>query len=230
MKDSKKIIIMYGPPGAGKDTQARYLVKKFNLHQVSSSALIEKKIYNPHLANDPIIQRERENYERGILCTPSWVTELINQEVDRLAQQGLSLIFTGSPRTLYEAENEIPYWESLYGKENIHIIVIKVKPETSIFRNSHRRICKNCGLPIIYSSETKDLKACPYCGGEIITRGTLDDPETIKIRLKEYQERTEPILDYLKERGYQLIEIDGEPSPEEVKKEIFSKIQPFLGN
>lgn len=230
MKASKKIIILYGPPGAGKDTQANYLKEAFGFYQVSSSALIEKKIFDPQLANDPLIQQEKANYESGKLCTPSWVSELVNQEVARLKDKEKGLIFTGSPRTLYEAEKEIPYWESLYGKENIHIIVIRIKPETSIFRNSHRRICKNCGLPIIYSPQTENLKTCPQCGGEIVDRGVLDDPETIKVRLKEYQERTEPILDYLKKRGYQLIEIDGEPPPEEVKKAIFSQLQPLLEN
>ncbi|HOK20621.1 MAG TPA: nucleoside monophosphate kinase [Candidatus Paceibacterota bacterium] len=219
-----KILIFYGPPGAGKDTQARRVAFKSNAIIVSSSKLIEEKIFDPQLQNDPIIQRERKNYESGALCTPEWVTQIINDKVRELAAQKQSLIFTGSPRTMYEAENEIPYWEKVYGKENIHPILITLKPETSLFRNTHRRICEKCGYPVVYSWEAEMWKFCPLCGGRLIDRGVLDDEATIRVRLKEYEERTKPILDYLKERGYQIIEIDGEPFPDVVTQQLFDAL------
>jgi len=221
----KKILIMYGPPGAGKDTQAKRIANKTKAVIVSSSKLIEEKIFDPNLQNDPIIQRERKLYEAGILCTPSWITELINNKVKELYEKNISLIFTGSPRTLYEAENEIPFWENLYGQKNIYVLLINLKEESSIFRNSHRRICENCGYPVIYSFETESWKFCPVCGGRLVERGALDKSETIKVRLKEYKERTKPVLNYFKNRGYQLIEIDGEPLPDVVTQEIFKKLE-----
>jgi adenylate kinase len=226
----QRIVILYGPPGAGKDTQAERIAHKFNFVIVSSSKLIEERIFNPALQNDSIIQRERKLFEAGRLCTPSWITEIINEKVNQLHQEGKGLIFTGSPRTLYEAENEIPYWESIFGQNNILAIVINIRPETSIFRNSHRRICEKCHNPIIFSKETENLTQCPVCGGKIIDRGVLDAPETIKVRLQEYKNRTEPIFKYLKERGYQLIGIDGEPLPDEVTKQIFKKLEPLIKN
>jgi len=226
----QKIIILYGPPGAGKDTQAERIAQKFNFIIVSSSKLIEEKIFNPALQGDSIIQRERKLFEEGRLCTPSWVTKIINEKVDQFHREGKNLIFTGSPRTLYEAENEIPYWESIFGQSNILAVVIKIKLGTSIFRNSHRRICEKCRNPIIYSKETENLTQCPVCGGKIVARGILDTPETIKVRLEEYKNRTEPIFEYLKKRGYQLMEIDGEPLPDEVSKQIFNKLRPLMKN
>ncbi|MGB9848102.1 MAG: adenylate kinase family protein [Minisyncoccia bacterium] len=222
--EKPKILIFYGPPGAGKDTQAKRVAFKTGAYIVSSSKLIEEKIFNPDLQNDPIIQRERKNYESGALCTPEWVTEIINNKVKELHQEKKSLIFTGSPRTLYEAENEIPFWESIYGKENIFIIEIKLKEETSIFRNSHRRVCENCGYPVVYSFETEMWRFCPMCGGKIVDRGALDKPETIKVRLVEYRERTKPVIDYFINRGYSIIEIDGEPLPDIVTQNIFEQL------
>ena len=218
-----KIAILYGFPGAGKDTQAEILEENLNFTQVSSSYLIEKKIFDSNLQNDPIIKYQKELYESGKLCDPEWVTKIINEEVVELHQEGRNLVFSGSPRTLYESENEIPYWEDLYGKDNIFVFLIKISEETSIFRNTHRRICSVCHHPIVYSEESKNLKFCPLCGGELKKRG-LDTKELMKVRVKEYKERTEPIFNYLKERGYQVIEIDGEVSPNEVAKQIIKHI------
>jgi len=219
-----KILIFYGPPGAGKDTQARRIAFKSGAVIVSSSKLIEERIFDPQLQNDPIIQRERKNYESGALCTPEWVTQIINDKVKELAAQKQDLIFTGSPRTIYEAENEIPYWETFYGQENIHPILINLKPETSVFRNTHRRVCEKCGYPVIYSWETEMWKFCPLCGGKIIDRGVLDDEATIKVRLEEYENRTKPILNYFQKRGYQVIEVDGEPLPDIVTQNLIEAL------
>lgn len=224
----QKIIILYGAPGAGKDTQAERIAQKFNLFIVSSSKLIEEKIFDPQLQQDPTIQREKKLFESGVLCTPSWVKEIINEKVGKLHTDGQSLIFTGSPRTLYEAENEIPYWESIFGQKNILPLIIKVKPETSVFRNSHRRMCESCRHTIAYSSENEKLTKCPNCGGAIVNRGVLDNPETIKVRLKEYEARTLPITEYLEKRGYPIIEVDGEAVPDKVTEQIFEKLKPLM--
>lgn len=220
-----KILIFYGPPGAGKDTQAKRVAFKTDAIIISSSKLIEEKIFDPKLQSDPIIQRERKNYEEGKLCTPEWVMEIINNKVKELRETNKSLIFTGSPRTLYEAEREIPFWESIYGKENIFVILINLSDESSVWRNSHRRICEKCGYPVVYSFETEMWQYCPMCGGKIIDRGVLDKPETIKVRLVEYRERTKPVIDYYIQREYSIIEIDGEPLPDVVTQVIFEKLK-----
>jgi adenylate kinase len=218
-----KIVILYGLPGAGKDTQAEILEENLDFNQISSSHLIEKKIFNLNLQDDPIIKQQRGIYESGKLCDPEWVTKIINEKVAELHEENRSLVFSGSPRTMYEVENEIPYWEGLYGQDNIFIFLIKIKEETSIFRNTHRRICSVCRHPIVYSEENKNLKFCPLCGGELKKRG-LDTEELMKVRIKEYQERTKPIFSYFQEKGYKVIEVDGEISPNEVAKQIIKNI------
>ncbi len=220
---SPKIVILYGFPGAGKDTQSEILEENLGFNQISSSQLIEEKIFNPDLQNDSVIQRERQLYEKGLLCTPEWVTEIINKKVAEMHKEKRSLVFSGSPRTLYEAENEIPYWESIYKKEKIFVFLIKISEATSIFRNIHRRVCSVCRHPIVYSEENKNIKFCPLCGGKLKKR-LLDTKELMQTRLKEYKERTEPIFSFLQNKGYKIVEIDGEVSPNEVAKQIIKYI------
>jgi adenylate kinase len=214
-----KAIIIYGPPGSGKGTQAQRIAERFNLEHIETSKLIEKMIFNPALKDDPIIQRERKNFETGKLCTPEWIAGIVKKEIKRIYQTGKGILFSGSPRTLYEAKELAPFLEELYGKENILVLEIKIKPETSIFRNSHRRICQQCRFSLVYSSENEKLEKCPQCGGKLVKR-ILDKPETIKVRLKEYKERTEPIYRFLEKRGIKVIAIDGEPPVEDVWQDI----------
>jgi adenylate kinase len=218
-----RIVILYGFPGAGKDTQAEIIEESLDFQQVSSSQLIEDQIFNPALQNDPIIQRERKLYEEGKLCTPEWVTDIINKKVAEMHAEKRSLVFSGSPRTLYEAENEIPYWESIYGKENIFVFLIKIDEATSIFRNTHRRVCSVCRHPIVYSEESKNLTLCPMCGG-ILKKRLLDTEELMKTRVKEYKERTEPIFKYLQDGGYKVVGVDGEDSPNGVARNIINHL------
>lgn len=222
----KKVIIIYGPPGSGKGTQALKIAESLGLEHFDTGSVIEKKVLDPKAQNDPIIQRERKNFESGNLCTPKWVAEkIVNGEVRKLKKQGKGVVFSGSPRTLPEVKELIPILENLYGKENIHILRLNVSPETSIFRNSHRRVCDDCSFAMVYTPENEKLNQCPRCGGKLVKR-ILDKPETIKKRLKEFKERTDPIYEYLWERDYQIIDIDGNnASVEEVAQNILKVLK-----
>jgi adenylate kinase family enzyme len=131
----------------------------------------------------------------------------------------------GSPRTLFEGKIIIPLLEKLYGKENIKVIFLEISPQETIFRNSHRLICQLMRHPILYSKETIKLKKCPLDGSKLLKRGKLDKPETIKVRLKEYQERTFPLIEYFKKEGIEIKEIDGFPPPVVVFKNILKSLK-----
>lgn len=217
------IVVVYGNPGSGKGTQAQQIADHFGLEHFNTGGVIERVVHNPSKQTDPIIQREAKLFDDGILCTPEWVTEIVKEAIIDLHRQNKGIVFSASPRTLYEAQELFPLLENLYGKEKIFVLKIEIRPETAIFRNSNRRVCEKCSQPIVFTPENAKLENCPFCGGKLVTR-TLDDPEVIKVRLKEYQERTVPIFNYLKERDYQITEIDGEPAPDEVTKNIFDKL------
>lgn len=220
----KAVIIIYGPPGSGKGTQARRIAKQFDLESFDTGQIIEDIIYDPANQDDPIIRREKKNFETGLLCTPEWVTELVKGGIEKYHKQGKGLVFSGSPRTLYEVKVVMPILEKLYGRENLFVVRLLIKPETSIFRNSNRRVCEKCGQPIIFTPENENLEKCPVCGDKLVTR-TLDNEKDIKVRLQEYEERTKPIFKFLEDEGYKLIDADGEPPVEEVTKSILEKLE-----
>lgn len=224
---AKKVVIIYGPPGAGKGTQANLLAWRLGYYHFDTGKYIEQVVHDPENRADRIIQRERQLFDQGILCTPSWVLKIVADKTKMLAGAGLNLAFSGSPRTIFEAFGDkkntglIEVLEKAYGKKNIKVFFLKVAPETSIKRNSSRLVCSVCANVIL-----GDLKAknCPICSAPLRKR-TLDNPETIKVRLKEYRERTYPIIERLKKRGYKIQEIDGEPLPFEIHKNIIAQLR-----
>lgn len=222
----KKIVILFGPPGAGKGTQAELLSDKLSLYYFETSKILEREFKNPEeeIVNvdgkEFKISEEKKLWEEGILCSPPFVTYLVKRNIKELADQGENLILAGSPRTVYEAENIMPLVKELYGVDNIKAILIEIKPETTVFRNSNRRICELVRHPVLYNDETKDLTKCPLDGSKLVKRKGLDDPETIKVRLEEYKNRTFPIFEVLEKEGIKIDKVDGEQSPADVHKDI----------
>ena len=227
MKTSKLVIIIIGPPGSGKGTQATLLADKLNLYYFETSKIIEEKVMGAEKDEYVIVEGkkyflvdEKKIWESGGLCSPPLVTFWVMEKIKELAEKGEGIVFAGSPRTLYEAKKIMPLLNKLYGKKNIKIILFTLAPKTSIWRNSHRRICELLRHPILYNEETKKLKKCPLDGSKLISRGKLDDPETIKIRIKEYKDRTLPIIDYFQRQGYQIEKISAAPPPAVIFKRI----------
>ncbi|MFN7088491.1 MAG: adenylate kinase family protein [Candidatus Paceibacteria bacterium] len=219
-----KAILIFGPPGSGKGTQAELLERKLDAVHFDTGAWIDKVIHDPQSQSDPIIVEQKERYTKGLLADPEWVKNIVADEIKKIAKENKTIILSGSPRTLNEAEAIIPLLEELYGKDHIEVFVLQVRQSTSIFRNTHRRICEHCFTPLVWSEATKDLTKCPVCGGRLITR--VDDVEDkIKVRLQQYQEETMPAIEFIRQRGFKVNEIDGEPTPEEVHKSIVAKLE-----
>ncbi len=231
-------IIIYGPPGSGKGTQAKLIADKLGLIHFDTGKYIEQIIYNQANKNDKIIQQQRKLFDSGALCSSDWVFKIVSQKIRQLALVGSSIIFSGSPRTMPEAFGEsfisasskqngsgkkqiglMQILEKYYGKKNIFVFGIDVSSKNSIKRNSSRLICSVCGIQLLAVFKKISLKTCPFCGAELYSR-TLDKPEIIKIRLKKYKDMTMPIFEELKKRTYRIIRINGEPSPGKVMQSI----------
>lgn len=225
----KSALIIYGPPGAGKGTQANLLAWAKGWIHFDTGKYLEQAVHDPEKQDDPTIKKERRLFDTGILMTPPFVLKAVSQKTKEIADAGFSVVFSGSPRTLFEAFGDfkndglIKILEKSYGKKNIFVILLKVRPESSIFRNSNRLVCSVCANGILYSDIAHRHRTCPLCAGKLRKR-TLDKPEIIKVRLKEYQERTFPILEKLKKRGYKIINIDGAPLPHRVHQQILKKL------
>lgn len=214
----KQVVIFIAPTGAGKGTQSDILAEKFGFVHLETSKIIEAKFATAD-PNDEQIKAEKQNFLSGKLVTPEVVTAWVIEAIRDLAKKDKSIVFSGSFRTLYEAGEEIPVVEELYGKDNIKILYITLSEEESVRRNSNRRICKANRHPIPDLPKFKDLKTCPQDGSELVKRD-LDTPEVARIRYREYLNRTTPVLELLKNKGYNIIEISGEQGIENVSEDI----------
>jgi adenylate kinase len=228
---TKMVIILMGPPGAGKGVQAELLAEKLELFHLETSKILEEKFKKEPKGSVFIegkrysVLKEKKLWEGGKLCSPPFVAHLIIEKIKELKKTGKNLVLSGSPRTLFEAERIIPVLEKLYGKKNIKCFLLEISPKETIFRNSHRRICELMRHPILYLKENEKLKRCPLDGSKLIKRGKLDKPETIKVRLKEYKERTYPVIEYLKKRKIKVEKINGSPPPAIVFEKILKKLK-----
>ena len=223
----KKIaIILYGPPGSGKGTQANLLAAKIGLIHFDTGRFLESLVYDPVRKKEKVVERERKLFETGKLMTPSFVLREVAREVKKIAQADWGVVFSGSPRTMYEAERLVPILEKIYGKKQISIFTLNVPDKISISRNSQRVVCTVCKAPLLTAYyPSKNPKHCPICGGPFYRR-TLDNPRTIKVRLGEYAMRTKPIFSFLKKRGYRLTAVSGASAP----ATVFTKIYDHLKN
>lgn len=222
---SKVAIIMYGPPGSGKGTQANLLAAKLDIMHFDTGRFCESVVHDPARQKEKIVQRERKLFDSGMLMTPSFVLREIVKHVKVIAKTGHGIIFSGSPRTIYEAEGLMPILEALYDKKNIHVFELKMGEKFSIKRNGNRVLCSVCKAPLLTAYyPSKNPKHCPICAGPFYKR-TLDTVETIKVRLKQYRERTEPIVGILRKRGYKIHTVSAEPAPYKVFNQIYGHLK-----
>jgi adenylate kinase len=231
-----KVVIIMGSPGAGKGTQAELVARTFGFFHFDTGRVLERMFYFDHQEwpDKKEFAHEKEFFTTGKLNTPSFVLAMITKKIERFARNEENLVFSGSPRTAYEAfdgddrDGMIQVLERLYGKDNIMPFVLEIPEEESIRRNSGRVLCSVCGLPVL-SIKGVEASVCPFCGGKLRKR-VLDNPETMKVRLEEYERRTKPVVDGLSERGYMIHHIDGTKLPYEVFESIASIINDSLKN
>lgn len=217
-----KAIVIYGPPGSGKGTEADLVARSLGYIHFDTGRYIRSLLLSPKAKKDPILKREKKLSESGILCTPSWVIKIVEDAAGVIGRGGYGIVFSGSPRTIEEAfgnkkqKGLLRYLSEIYGKKNVIIIHLVVRDATSFKRNRARYMCAVCGLPRLASAKGRQ---CAFCAGPFKRRKD-DKPEVIKVRLKEYHDRTEPIISSAKKAGYIVKKIDGEKKPFEVFKEL----------
>ena len=194
-------IILLGPPGAGKGTQARRLIEERGLVQLSTGDMLrEAKSSGTEMG-----KRVAEVMDRGELVTDEIVIGLIRE---KLAQGGKGFIFDGFPRTLAQADA----LEALMAEMGQHVdavIEMRVDDEALVARISGRFTCGNCGE--VYHDVTKPTKVagvCDVCGSTDLRRRADDNAESLKTRLMEYYKKTSPLIGYYYAKG-NLSPVDG---------------------
>lgn len=197
-----------GPPGSGKGTQAELTAYKFGLIHFDTGRYIETLFREGQV---PL--KIRREFERGDLVNPVWTLKVLKKQIEKIATAGFGILLSGSPRTVFEAfgggseKGVIETLTRFFGRKNITIFNLDIPAQTTMLRNSRRKVCSVCWKPHLLGPS---LKSCPFCGGKLIRR-TQDKPSIIKNRLKEYEARSKPVLQGLKARGFKVIKIDGRP-------------------
>ncbi len=217
-----KIIILMGPPGSGKGTQARLLAEKLGFQHLSTGALLRSILNNKQADNETL--QEAEKIRQGSLVADRLIYKLVFPIIEKKLKEGGGVILDGAIRNIVQAEE----YGNFFSKHNlwpdVKAIWIELSEENSLDRLTARKECKKCGTAMPYSLETKDLKVCPKCGGQLEKRS--DDQETaiLKKRLVEQGRGAhESIISFFSDRNV-LTEIDGHGTIEEV----FAKIEKVI--
>ena len=211
-------IILLGPPGAGKGTQAKMLIDKYGIPQISTGDMLRAAVK----AGTQLGLEAKKYMDKGELVPDEVVIGLVKERLQEPdCTKGFML--DGFPRTVAQAEVLDKELEGM-GKAIDHVICIEVPNEELIARLTGRRTCKECGAGYHLKFDPPKVDGvCDKCGGELYQRDD-DNEETVKARLKVYQDQTFPLIDYYDKQG-KLRRIDGVG---EIKT-IFERITKVLG-
>jgi adenylate kinase len=207
-------VILLGPPGAGKGTQAKRLEDKLGLKQLSSGDMLRAAVSR----GTPIGQKAKAFMDRGALVPDDVVVDVVFEHIDELAGSR-GFILDGFPRTVEQAAALDKKLDEKGGRIDA-VIVIEVSDDKLVERIAGRYTCATCGEGY-HDSFKQPAKegTCDKCGGHEFKRRVDDQPETVKKRLETYHRQTAPLIDYYQKRGKVAV-IDGELSIEDVSKEM----------
>lgn len=192
-------LILLGAPGAGKGTQADVICKKLHIPAISTGNIIREALKS----GTEMGKKAKAYMEAGQLVPDEVVIGIVK---DRIAQDDCKngFVLDGFPRT-------IPQAEALdnMGVTIDKVVEIRVPDEKIVARMSGRRVCSDCGASyhLVYNKPKVEGK-CDSCGGTLVQR-VDDQPETVKARLKEYHEKTEPLKHYYEKQG-KLAVVEGQ--------------------
>ena len=211
-------VIFLGPPGAGKGTQARQLAAEWGVPQIATGDLLREAV-----ASGSRLGLEAKRYiETGALVPDEVVIGLVAEQLDRAeAQKGFLL--DGFPRTVAQGQA----LDQLLTKRSLkldRVIFFKVSEAELVRRMTGRRVCKKCGEAFhLISFPPREEGKCDRCGGELVQRED-DTEETVRRRLRVYEEQTAPLLDYYRNRRL-LSPVKAEGAIEAIQAAIRSAVQ-----
>ena len=212
-------LLLIGPPGGGKGTQAKYLVKIFFIPQISTGDMLRENVQN----RTPLGKEARKFMMDGQLVPDSIILDMIAKRLDeRDCSNGY--ILDGFPRTIPQAEGLDNLLNGMNQKLD-YVVVMDVPDNLIITRLSNRRSCKECGhvYNLIFEPPTNAGK-CNECNKELYLRDD-DNPATIQERLTVFHQHTEPVIKYYSNQGITKI-IDSKGSIEAIRTEILNNITP----
>lgn len=205
-------LVLLGPPGAGKGTQANLLAAEWGMPAIATGDMFRQS-----LAEDTSLGRKANSYmERGALVPDEVVIGIVEE---RLKKEDCSagFLLDGFPRTLVQAEA----LDRILGAQNKSVtaaVVLQVDQEDLVRRSSGRRVCKDCGQNYHVDLNVPESGRCQACDGRLVQRPD-DNEETIRERLRVYALETAPLIDFYERKGL-AFKVDGGRSKDEVFEDV----------
>lgn len=211
-------LVLLGPPGAGKGTQARMLEKRLGVPQVASGDLLRAAVRK----RTPLGVEAKRYMDKGALVPDELVLKLIEERLHQ-ADAASGFILDGFPRTAAQAETLTAMLQASGSRQLDKVIAIIVPDDEIVKRISGRRTCKNCGAMyhVIYDPP-RNQNLCNSCNGELYQRDD-DAEDTVRMRLEVYAATMRPLLEYYGRLGL-LAQIDGIGRPEEIQQSILGAL------
>jgi len=206
-------LILLGPPGAGKGTQAQRMVDRYRIPQISTGDILRSAVKE----STPLGIKAKGFMDRGQLVPDEVVIGIIEERL-KSKDCNAGFILDGFPRTIPQAEALQPILSKI-GKKIDHVINIEVDSEELVRRLTGRRTCKNCGamFHVLFQPPKKE-GICDRCGGTLYQRAD-DNEEAIRTRLKEYEKQTAPLIQYY--RGKKTLRpVQGVGGPDQIFEQI----------
>jgi adenylate kinase len=198
-------LVLIGPPGSGKGTQAGRLARRYRIPHISTGDILRQAVRD----GTPLGQQVGEIMARGVLVDDELMAELVRERLGQPDTAG-GFILDGFPRTVAQAR----MLDDFLPGTPLLTALIEVPDEAIVQRLSRRRVCQSCGMTQSVSDEEPDAESCPYCGGALVRRDD-DRPDTVRRRLATYASVSDPVVAHYRESD-RLIAVDGLRPPEQV--------------
>jgi len=207
-------VLLLGAPGAGKGTQSKRLAEAFDIEHVTTGDALRanKDMDISHM--DTEYDTPRAYMEAGELVPD----EVVNEIVKTALSEADGYVLDGYPRNLDQAEylSEITNLDA--------VVFLDVSEDELVDRLTGRRVCDECGANYhVEFSPPEEEGVCDECGGDLIQRDD-DTEDTVRERLRVYEENTEPVVEHYRDEGV-LVEVDGEGTPDDVFEAISEEVE-----
>lgn len=218
-------LILLGLPGAGKGTQAAYIVDEYDILHISTGDMFREAI-----KNETNLGKEANSYiEKGDLVPDEVTNGIVKERLEENDIKERGFLLDGYPRTINQAE-ALDENLSSAGRELDGVVYIKVDTDILMERLTGRIICSNCGATyhkLFNPPKVEDT--CDQCGGKEFYQREDDKPETVKRRIEVNENLTNDLLNYYSDRNL-IITINGLGTPDEVFEEVKEKIDELKAN
>lgn len=211
-------LILLGPPGAGKGTQAKMLTERFAIPQIATGDILRGALQ----AGTPLGLQAKTYMDAGALVPDEVVIGIVRE---RLQQDDClpGFILDGFPRTVAQAD-ALQATLAVLDRRLDRVVSLTVDADALVERLTGRRTCRECGRGYhVRFDPPCDEQRCDACGGELYQRDD-DREETIRKRLSVYAQQTAPLIDYYRAAGL-LVELDGMQPIAEVQEQVLSALQ-----